>query len=239
MPTLNHASYPNLYTDHNGHLCLLYSEHQENPDKRWKLKTKNLITNATINIETPKYHQEYGAVISETHPHYRLDNQNRLNLCYIAEFHKNNIPNKHALCYILTKDLSFKFTDYVNLNIAQDTSVGYLGQNKTIYLPHEQTTQLSVLQNENTQNIQFTNFDITDILSIKSINNNNQYLLTTSNSQHKVKTYLLNPNLEIVQEILNIDGQSVMFGSVLNNNLAHTTINEYNIPGIELEQHNL
>lgn len=251
---INNAGYPNLYTDHNGHLCLLYSSYQTDPNTKWKLKAKNLVTNITTNIETPKHHTEYGAIVAETHPHYRLDNQNRLNLCYVAEFQHTDIVNRHALCYVLTKDLSFKFTDYINLNIVKPTSVGYLGQNKTIYYsmhpenssnepaptpPLNPKNQLVVLQNANSQTMQFTDFRITEILDIKLVNNHNQYLLTTSNAEQKIKTYLLNQNLQIVQEVVSRGGSSIMFGSMLDNNLAYTIMNEYNIPCIELENNNL
>lgn len=248
---INNASYPYLYSDHNGHPNILYSAYTTGGSGlKWKIMLKNLNTEDVINISTPPSHPEHGIVLSETHPHYRIDNQNRINLCYIAEFANQNIFNKYFLCYILAKDLFFKFTDNINLHVVKATNVGCLTDRGMIYYashpeitgpitttpPINPKNQLSILDNQLNITKQFMDFGITEILDIKLIHNTNKYSITTKNSANLVKSYLLDNRLQICEEILNNQGNSVSGASIHNNILAYNITTAIDMPCIEIEE---
>lgn len=247
---INNASYPYLYSDHNGHTNLLYCADNSESGLKWKIMLKNLNTNDIVNISTPPSHPVYGPVLSETHPHYRIDNQNRVHLCYIAEFASQNIFNKYFLSYILAKDLFFKFTDNINLNIVKATNVGCLTNRGILYYAfHPEITgpisatpqlnpknQLSIVENQLNFTKQITDFGITEILDIQLMHNTNKYSITTKGPSSIVKSYSLDNHLQISEEILDNQGNPVSGASVHNNMLAYNTVNQSGIPCIEIEE---
>lgn len=247
---IKNASYPNLYLNNNGNMCLLYSSFNTEPDILWKLYVKNLSNNTITRINTPLNHPEHGQVISETQPHYRIDNQYKINLCYVATFKNSSGLIKDALVYIMATDLSFNTTDNININIVKLTNIGCLENNKMIYytmypenLENFLTTPPLIPKNQLVfdssgfkHNIQFTDFDIVEILSIKVIHGHRQYIIVTKDSNNQIKSYVTDFNFKIISEVLNNNNFSISHCSMLNNTLYYSTFDNNNSPVLIEEQ---
>lgn len=248
MIQINNANYPNLYLNNSGQKNLLYSE-QQSGFITWKLRVRNLFTGIDHIINTPKNHPEYGDVISETHPHTRIDNQYRANLCYIAGFKNSYNAISYYLCYIYSKDLSFDIVDNKNINIVKPTTVGYLDKNNIVYyskhpaiiepitttppvVPKNQLIQENITPSMQ-KDILFNNTNIIEILDIKKLENSVNYIMTAKMQEDKLKSYLLDNKFNILQEIFNHANNSIGYCTILNYSLIYAVKNQDNYNLVE------
>lgn len=234
--TLLNSSQPYLYNINNDLMLLYcfaaepitrYFRQNSYQIKPWKIYNYNLTNDSNISIDTPTTITDKGQVIVECNPHVYIHN-NYVELVYTAGTVVDvQSPVVYYICSIKSNDLNFNNLYDFKILASSIFNGTYHNNNLLLIDKSNITADTLVEKSQDTENIinTYSHFDLTEILRIINVFDNDKYIITGKYNTN-YKSYLLNHDLSINSTLKNSNNEDIYKCTIHSNLLAYTVMGE-------------